>query len=143
MAAIKISSPADTPLEHARDVVSEDMAARLSDGELRALTRWYHPGGESELQMFEVTVQPNDSIDQHAHDEDEIIYVLDGELHLGSRVLTEGSSVAIRAHTLYSFRAGPNGLRFLNFRARQDMSYITKDEFMARRKGSDVAAAPA
>jgi hypothetical protein len=42
------------------------------------------------------------------------------------------------AHTLYSFRAGPDGARFLNTRPRADSTYITKDELVAMRKGSDA-----
>ena len=41
-----------------------------------------------------------------------------------------GSSVFIAAHTLYSFRAGPDGVRFLNFRPVGGARYIFKDEFM-------------
>jgi hypothetical protein len=35
--------------------------------------------------------------------------------------------------TLYSFRAGPEGARFLNVRARSDVSYFTKDEIVELR----------
>ena len=35
--------------------------------------------------------------------------------------------------TLYSFRPGPDGLRFLNFRPRKDATYITRDEMQQQR----------
>jgi quercetin dioxygenase-like cupin family protein len=133
MAAIIFRSPDDTPLIHTADVADDAMRAKLSEGEIGTSTRFYHPGSDTDLQMFEVTVKPGDLIDQHAHDEDEIIYVLEGEMRLGSRVVGPGGSAHIPGRTLYSFRAGSEGLRFLNFRARADMTYISKEELMAQR----------
>ncbi|HZP28332.1 MAG TPA: cupin domain-containing protein [Acidimicrobiia bacterium] len=133
MPPLRISRPESTPQVVTGDVVSGEMRAKLGDGDLGTAVRTYHPGSESELQLFEVAVEPDALIGQHAHGEDEIIYVLDGELRLGRQVLTRGASVYIPGGTLYSFRAGPEGLRFLNFRARQDRTYLTKQELVANR----------
>jgi hypothetical protein len=73
------------------------------------------------------------------HRTDEIIYVIEVELHLGARVLRAGSSVYIPANTLYSFTAGPNGLRFLNFRAVRDDSHVLKADFLAERAAAKEA----
>jgi hypothetical protein len=53
----------------------------------------------------------------HSHSEDEIIFVIDGEIRLGNRLYGPGTAVAIAADTLYSFTTGPDGLSFINFRA--------------------------
>jgi hypothetical protein len=53
----------------------------------------------------------------HSHSEDEIIFVVDGEIKLGNRLYGPGTAVAIAADTLYSFTTGPEGLSFINFRA--------------------------
>ena len=53
----------------------------------------------------------------HSHSEDEIIFVVDGEIRLGNKLYGEGTAVAIAADTLYSFTTGPQGLSFINFRA--------------------------
>lgn len=53
----------------------------------------------------------------HSHSEDEIIFVLDGQIRLGDRLFGEGTAIAIAADTLYSFTPGPAGLHFANFRA--------------------------
>jgi hypothetical protein len=53
---------------------------------------------------------------------------------LGARVLRAGSSAMIPGKTLYGFSAGADGLRFLNFRARRDATFHTKEQFMAQRK---------
>lgn len=53
----------------------------------------------------------------HSHSEDEIIFVTDGQMRLGQRLYGPGTAIAIPAQTLYSFGVGPDGLRFVNFRA--------------------------
>jgi hypothetical protein len=53
----------------------------------------------------------------HSHSEDEIIFVIDGEVRLGTRLYGPGTALAIAADTLYSFTPGPAGLSFINFRA--------------------------
>jgi hypothetical protein len=74
---------------------------------------WLHenrfPGGNATRQDAEAGI--------HSHSEDEIIFVLDGEVRLGARLYGPGTALAIAADTLYSFTAGPNGLHFANFRA--------------------------
>ena len=110
----------------------------LSPEELAGKSREHHPGSETEPELFEVKFGPDTAVQPHAHLCDEIIYVIAGQLILGSRVLDPGSSVFIAGQTLYSFRAGPEGVHFVNFRPRSGAGYLSKDEFMARR-GSDLA----
>jgi quercetin dioxygenase-like cupin family protein len=115
-----------------RDRIPEGpLRDQIGDSELDNKIRMYFPGGPDDLQLFEAAVEPNCGPESHAHHVDEIIYVLQGEMHFGRRVLHPGSSVHIPAYTLYSFRAGANGLRFLNFRARANGIFITKDELRA------------
>jgi quercetin dioxygenase-like cupin family protein len=103
-------------------------------------------GDEKTLQLFETVLQPNSFVDVHSHASDEIIYVVKGSIELGSRSLGSGSSVFIAADTLYSFRAGPDGLHFLNFRPHKDTVYRTREQHVVymdqKRKASteDVIA---
>ena len=53
----------------------------------------------------------------HSHSENEIIFVVDGGMRLGTRLYGPGTALAILADTLYSFTPGPDGLKFINFRA--------------------------
>lgn len=92
-----------------------------------------HPGSAAELQLFEAELPPGTEAESHAHLTDEIIYVLDGALVAGAQTLGPGDSVYIGAETLYSFEAGPEGLRYLNFRARRDDSHLSKSQLMERR----------
>lgn len=119
----------DTTIEEANQESDERMCHRL-----------HHPGSENELQMFEVRVPPNHVVESHAHDEDEIVYILEGEMILGARVLKAGSSAMIPGKTLYGFSAGADGLVFLNFRAHRDVTFHTKEQFMAQRKASNAAS---
>lgn len=142
MAKIRVIDPKSLPWlgSAAGDVVLEgpDVEADVPMVEVAAdaactKVRYFHPGSETDLQLFESWVPAGDGAESHAHVEDEVIYVLEGELHLGRQRLGPGSSIYVPANTLYAFTAGPDGLRFLNFRARRDMTYMTKDAFLARR----------
>ena len=88
------------------------------------------------LQLFELRLDPGTRGESHAHVEDEIIVVVEGELRFGARTLGAGSSVMVPGGTLYAFVAGPDGCTFLNFRPRADSSYIPKSEFVRDSKGS-------
>jgi mannose-6-phosphate isomerase-like protein (cupin superfamily) len=107
--------------------------------ELAGKTRMHHKGSESEPELFEVRFGPDTVVHSHAHLQDEIIYVISGQLVLGSRVLEAGSSVFVGGNTLYSFRTGPEGVHFVNFRPRSGAGYLSKDEFMAQRGAATAA----
>jgi len=109
--------------------------------ELAGRTREHHLGSDTEPELFEVRFQPGTVVNSHAHLRDEIIFVIEGSLQLGSRVLEPGSSVYVAANTLYSFRAGPHGVRFVNFRPTAGAGYVSKEEFMANRTPRDGASA--
>ncbi len=128
-----------------RDPEAVAEQVEIPDGDPRPAARYFHPGSTEDLQLFEARIAPDALVEQHAHFEDEIVYVLSGELVLGSRRLGPGCSVYVGGETLYSFRAGPDGLHFLNFRARADRSFIDKDAFMKlreRRRSEGSAGEP-
>ena len=92
-----------------------------------------HPGAENTPQLFEVRFEPDETISLHAHAHDEIIYVLEGEMIMGRKRLGPGASAFIAGNTLYGFRSGPQGLRFLNFRGHSNTTFISREEFLATR----------
>ena len=76
---------------------------------------WLH-----ENSLSPVEDEPADAASEkgvHSHSEDEVIFVTDGHMRLGQRLYGRGSAIAIPAETLYSFGVGPEGLKFVNFRA--------------------------
>lgn len=52
----------------------------------------------------------------HAHPENEVIFVTEGQIRLGNRLYDSGTALAIAADTLYGFSPGPDGLSFITFR---------------------------
>ena len=125
---IEFTTPDDGAFTRVGDFVADEMATKLSPGELDAEYRSHHPGDAARLQLFEVRAPADAAFNAHSHVEDEIIVVVEGELLAGSRVVGPGGSMYVSGGTVYSFRAGPNGLRFFNFRPRADNTYRTPAE---------------
>lgn len=119
----------------AREISPPEMLAKLSDAELDSDVRNFFPGSETEPQLFERRLDPNVVVDPHAHEVDQIMIVLEGELRFGNQVCSAGSAVHIKGNSLYGFRAGPEGVRFFNFRPRADRTHIVKADFMASQSG--------
>ena len=131
MARIDFSGPDAQPFRRVGDFVTDEMAVKLAPGELESEVRSHHPGAEDRLQMFEVRAPADAAFNAHSHDEDEIILVVEGELHAGSHVIGPGGSMYVEGGTVYAFRAGPDGLRFFNFRPRLDATYHSRAESRA------------
>jgi uncharacterized cupin superfamily protein len=53
----------------------------------------------------------------HSHSEDEIIYVLSGEVRMGSHHYGPGSALSIPADVRYALANGEHGHVFLNYRS--------------------------
>jgi hypothetical protein len=79
----------------------------------------FEEGAASSPQLFESQVPPDLTAPIDLLDEDEIHYVLEGEMVFGNNSYGKGSSIFVAANTRYGFRAGPQGARFLNFRPRR------------------------
>ncbi|GAC1572427.1 MAG: hypothetical protein NVS3B5_01280 [Sphingomicrobium sp.] len=118
-------------------------ADNASEGHSRAYLdstyRIHELGTDQSPQLLEARYLPGTSIGVHAHDHDEIVYVVEGEMLVGNKTSGPGSSVFVAARTLYSFSAGPAGLRFLNFRPLRDDSHISRSDFLAHRTAAGAA----
>lgn len=110
----------------------------VPEAELAATDVRAHHSAPDGLQLFELRLAPDARGESHAHVEDEIIVVVEGELRFGARTLGAGSSVMVPGGTLYAFVAGPEGCTFLNFRPRVDSSYITRAEFVSGAQSADL-----
>ena len=140
MAKITFVHPEEQKFIRTADLLLEERYARIraaaSESEQSGAVWFRHPGSDSELQLFEVRLGPNYIAAPHAHASDEIMVVVDGEMWFGAQRCGPGTSVSIPGNTLYGFKAGPNGARFMNFRPRRDETYITRDELSASRASS-------
>ena len=71
---------------------------------------------EDGLSLGAYWFEPNFTMPAHHHDTDQIVLVIEGELRQGNRVLTPGCGYFTKAGTRYAFKAGPQGVRILEFR---------------------------
>jgi quercetin dioxygenase-like cupin family protein len=124
MAKIKVSDVDDANWIRGADMATPEMAETLEPDEANTLINIHAEGSDDVLQLFEVKLPAGTKQRVHAHDTDEIIYVVGGAMRVGKRTLKPGSSLFIAGETFYSFEASPDGLHFLNFRPRKDISYI-------------------
>lgn len=82
-------------------------AAIFADSDCPSCELWLH-----ETSFFD----PDFEVAPHFHTEDEIIVVTKGEIVLGQRRHGRGTAIAVAKDTVYGFRAGAEGLSFINFR---------------------------
>jgi quercetin dioxygenase-like cupin family protein len=139
MGKISVLLPTEVETVRAIDTVAEERKSYLTADELASQQRRYFPRDGESMQLFESTLVANTVINSHAHTEDEIIYVVSGALHVGRRVLPAGSALFIEKDTLYTFRAGPEGCTFLNFRGVLGATYLTKAALADKRKAEASA----
>jgi quercetin dioxygenase-like cupin family protein len=132
--AIAFLDAAERRFVRAEESAPKETVNQMSEAEKAVELFMWYLGSAHEPQLLEVRFPPGTASRPHAHEEDEIIVVLEGEARFGARVLGPGSSAFIPAMTLYAFTAGTDGVRFLSFRPRRDDSVIGKAELLARRR---------
>jgi quercetin dioxygenase-like cupin family protein len=133
MSKVRVHANADVAWQRLRDLYPPDMAKAISDEELDSAMRTHEGGTDGSLHLSELDYHPGATFDLHAHDQDEIIYVVAGSMTLGNRTLGPGSSVYVAKDTLYGFAAGPEGLRILVFRPDGRVKYCSKDDYLRLR----------
>jgi quercetin dioxygenase-like cupin family protein len=133
VAAIRFFDPGATDFLKAADVYPDSLKQQLTAAEVSDTAVRLHQGLPGKLQLFEIRLEPGLEVSPHAHADDEIVYVVEGELRVGRRVCGAGSSFFVPGNTLYGFRAGPQGCRYLNFRAQADSTYFTKEDVVSAR----------
>ena len=99
----------------------------LAASELDSSMTYHEFGNDEEPQLAELEYVPGAEAVMHKHDDDEIIYVVRGQMRFGNKVLNAGSSVYIPGNTYYSFTAGADGVHIVNFRARCDVSFYVPE----------------
>jgi quercetin dioxygenase-like cupin family protein len=139
MSKVRIHKTENVEWVTLRSLYPSHLAAERSDAELDSTMAYHEAGTGGSLHLTEYNYLPNAKFDLHAHDQAEIIYVLEGTLVFGARELGLGSSVFIAEHTLYGFAAGPQGLRMLVFMADGRVKYFGKEDFLRLQAAKDPA----
>ena len=80
---------------------------KLRQGELTSAFRIREPGSDHNPQLVELRYEPDAEIRTHSHDEDEIIYVLDGAMRIGAR--TVGPDLPASGHEATPAPPAANG----------------------------------
>lgn len=124
MAKVRITTPEQVPWQTspARDG-SEAARTIMDDGGPASAYKIREPGTDTDPQLVELRFHPDEEVELHCHDEPEIMYVLTGSMKLGSRTIGPGACVYIDGGVFYGFKAGPQGVHFLNFRSHLDNSF--------------------
>lgn len=124
MAKVRITTPDKVPWQVAgMREQSEAAKAIMPDGGPASAYKIREPGTAEAPQLVELRMHPHEVVELHCHDEDEIMYIVSGEMLLGNRRIGPGATVTIAGGVFYGFTAGPEGVHFLNFRAHIDNSF--------------------
>lgn len=129
MAKVRITTPEQHPWQVSGLRVETELSkVIMPDGGPASAYKIREPGTETVPQLVELRMHPGEEIELHCHDEDEIMYVLSGEMILGNRTVGPGACIYIGGGVFYGFKAGPEGLHFLNFRSHIDNSFHLPDK---------------
>ena len=134
MATIEFTTHDDDGLPSASVISSSDeLRDTMSPGELDSGYRSHHPGPSDRLQLFDVSARRANVNVQRcflAHRRRDHPAVVEGELRAGSHVVGPGGTHAdVPGGTVSTrCRAGPDGLRFFNFRPHSRRHLLTARE---------------
>jgi quercetin dioxygenase-like cupin family protein len=78
--------------------------------------------------MQRVRFEPHHFEPPHSHEEDEVIYLLQGDLSFGDQSLTQNDTLFIPKKTQYSLRAGEAGAEFVRVGLTQEARDTGSDE---------------
>lgn len=105
--------------ETVRDIYYASLAGRLTT---RVLLN-QGPGGYS---LVESTVAPGTRVPRHRHNFAQVVLILEGSMRQGRRELGPGAGYFTPAEVGYTFVAGPEGCRYVEFRL-ADVAEVTTD----------------
>jgi quercetin dioxygenase-like cupin family protein len=108
MTGLIITADADTPWRQPTDWPGK---AAPGDPSLKYKSLMDRRPGLPNVQR--VAYEPNHFEPPHSHDEDEVIYIMGGDMSLGARTVAAGDTIYVALDTRYSFRAGPAGCEFV------------------------------
>jgi hypothetical protein len=68
------------------------------------------------LWLHENTFEADNEIAPHSHSKDELIFIREGSIRLGTKLYPRGTAILLHADTSYGFTSGPNGMGTIDFR---------------------------
>jgi hypothetical protein len=73
-------------------------------------------GSDFGYSLVEVTARPGTVVPRHKHPVDQVVICLEGSMTQGNKVIDAGCGYYTPADHVYAYVAGPNGVRYLEFR---------------------------
>lgn len=128
MKMIEFFHSKDAPFRTVSAFAPENMLDAMTDSDKHTKVKTHFPGNEAKLSLMEINETPNGQATLHSHAQEEIFYVLEGEMRFGQHVCKAGDSINIAANTQYTFKTGPEGCRYLKFTASADHSFIVANK---------------
>lgn len=132
MAEVRFHPSAELNWERVGDLYPTDMREGLNPNFAESSICTHEGGRDGSLYLQEIDLLPNADASLHAHDLPEIVYILEGALKFGNRMMDRGSSIFIAAETLYTLKAGDQGCRLLVFMESGLAKFFDKPTFMKR-----------
>jgi len=94
--------------------VRADWPGRAAPGEPKVIFKPLMGRGEPGLPNMQRTrYEPHHFEPPHSHEEDEVIYLIGGDLAFGDQTLALGDALFVPKNTRYSLRAGEAGAEFV------------------------------
>lgn len=100
------------------------------------LTVPFRQAGAGGFSLVDIEFGPGYLLPRHSHSTDCLYYIVSGGIEMGQRRLGPGDGFFLPAGQAYAYRAGPEGVKLLEFRhaARFDMQILEKDMDRFREK---------
>jgi mannose-6-phosphate isomerase-like protein (cupin superfamily) len=90
-----------------------DWPGRAAAGEPRVIYKMLMPRAAGLPNLQRSRYEPHHFEPPHSHAEDEVLYLLQGELAFGDQMLGLGDALFVPRNTRYSLRAGAAGAEFV------------------------------
>ncbi len=85
-------------------------------GEPRGFSSQFVGDEENGPWIYILNLQPDAKVEPHAHSQDEVFMILEGDLTMNGQRCGPGTLISTTAHKEYAFDVGHDGVRFLNIR---------------------------
>ena len=93
--------------------VRDDWPGKSKPGEPRVIYKTLMAREPGLPNMQRTCYEPHHFEPPHSHEEDEVIYLLQGDLAFGDQTLALGDALFVPKNTRYSLRAGDAGAEFV------------------------------
>jgi quercetin dioxygenase-like cupin family protein len=122
----------------AEDLWPAEFGARLLSASRLTVPFCHDTAGGFSLVTVEFA--PGFLVARHSHSSDCLYYIVEGEISLGKRVLGPGDGFFLPADHPYGYRAGPRGVKLLEFRHATAFDTTFHEKNMARYRDEAMAA---